>query len=157
MAWKFSSNASMYTPFTISYYVHGHLDGGGWYMDLPTWLIPYSKLELYQICQAFALQLPIGIPIDLPIVELCESEQTTQIVNEQVVMVSQATKVKAKGGKKRNKVANKVTLKAFGRSNYFCSTFTNWPSTCRPTTTHTSCWHVSTRSPICCSPTSIPW
>ncbi len=57
------------------------------------------------------MQLPIGIPIDLPIVELYDIEQIAQIVNEQVTMVSQATKAKAKGGKKRNKVANKVTLK----------------------------------------------
>jgi hypothetical protein len=57
------------------------------------------------------LQLPIGVPIDLPIVELYDIEQVAQIVNEQVTMVFQATKAKAKGGKKRNKVANKATLK----------------------------------------------
>jgi hypothetical protein len=48
MAWKFSSNASMYTPSIILHYVHAHLDGGGWYMGLPTRIIPHSKLELYR-------------------------------------------------------------------------------------------------------------
>jgi hypothetical protein len=65
MAWKFSSNVSMYIPSIILDYVHAHLDGRGWYMDLLKRDIPHSKLELDRSCQAFALQLPSST-LDLP-------------------------------------------------------------------------------------------
>ncbi len=47
----------------------------------------------------------------LSIVWFCASKQVPHIVDEQVDVVSQATKPKAKGGKKIKKLANKVTLK----------------------------------------------
>ncbi len=49
--------------------------------------------------------------IDLSIVWFHDSKQVAHIVDEQVDVVFQATKPKAKGGKKRNKVANNATLK----------------------------------------------
>jgi hypothetical protein len=50
MAWKFSSNVSMYTLSIISNYVRAHLDGGGLYMDLPKGDIPHFELDLCQAC-----------------------------------------------------------------------------------------------------------
>jgi hypothetical protein len=48
MTWKFSSLASMYTrPSIILDYVHAHLDGRGWHIELPKGIIPHFKLELY--------------------------------------------------------------------------------------------------------------
>ncbi len=88
MAQKSFSNASKYTIFIISNSIHAHLDGRGWYMDLPKGNISHFELELYWDCQAFAFQLPIGTQVDLPIVELCDSKQVVHIVNEQVAMVS---------------------------------------------------------------------
>jgi hypothetical protein len=47
--------------------------------------------------------LPTGIQVDLPIEEFHDSKQASQIVDEQVVVISKATKLKAKGGKKETK------------------------------------------------------
>jgi len=101
------------------------------------------------------LQLPFGTQVDVPIAKFCDFEQVARIVDEQVAVVSQATKTKAKGGKKINKVANKATLKPLEDPTTFVPPSPiSLPHMGQPPPT--SCWHASTRSPICYSPTSIP-
>jgi hypothetical protein len=61
--------------------------------------------------------LPTGFQVDLPFEELHNSKQASQIVDEQLVVISGATKLKAKGGIKRNKARNyKTTLKPLEES-----------------------------------------
>jgi hypothetical protein len=47
MVWKFSFNTSTHTPIITLNHAHAHLDGGQWYLYLPTWVILNLELELY--------------------------------------------------------------------------------------------------------------
>ncbi len=125
LAWKFSSNASMHTSTNILDYVHAHLDGGGLYLDLPKRVILHLELEvLYWTCQALALQLEESTQVDLPIEERHDYKQMAFMVDvKQVIVVCQATKPKAKSGKKINKTSEGY-FQAFERSYFFHSIFT---------------------------------
>jgi hypothetical protein len=61
MAWKFSFKVSIiYTPTIILDYVHAHLNGRRWYLDLLKGIIFHLELKLYWTYQALALQLLEG-------------------------------------------------------------------------------------------------
>jgi hypothetical protein len=71
----------MHTSTNILDYVHAHLDGGGWYLDLPKSIILHSKLELYWACQTLILQLPKGTQVDFPIEDIHDFKQVAYMVD----------------------------------------------------------------------------
>jgi hypothetical protein len=72
VAWKFSFKVSiMYTPTIILDYVHAHLNGGRWYLDLLKRVILHLELKLYELikpwhynCQKVHNYLPIELIVD---------------------------------------------------------------------------------------------